>query len=137
MILQDVQGILGCVQKEYLEYIADSNGLSLTELYGIVSFFPQFRLQPPGLHIIRICRGTACHVRGGASLQKSLEDLLGIGPGGTTEDGLFSLESVRCLGCCGLSPVMMVDDETYGRVKASSLRDILAKYNGVGADENR
>ena len=137
MILQNIQEILGCVREEYLTYVAESNGFSLTELYGIVSFYPQFRLSPPGKHIIKICKGTACHVRGGAAIQKSLQNLLGIKPGETTEDGIFSLESVRCLGCCGLSPVIMVDDETYGRVKTSKLQEILAKYKEVSANENQ
>lgn len=137
MILQNIQEILGCVREEYLTYMAESNGCSLTELYGIVSFYPQFRLSPPGKHTIKICKGTACHVRGGAVIQKNLQDILGIKPGETTEDGLFSLESVRCLGCCGLSPVIMVDDETYGRVKASKLQKILVKYKEVSANENQ
>ena len=137
MILQNIQEILGCVGEEYLTYVAESNGYSLTELYGIVSFYPQFRMSPPGEHTIKVCKGTACHVRGGAVIQKDLQNILGIKPGETTEDGLFTLESVRCLGCCGLSPVIMVDDETYGRMKSSKLREILAKYKGVSADENQ
>ena len=137
MILQNIQEILGCVREEYLTYVAERNGYSLTELYGIVSFYPQFRLSPPGKHTIKICKGTACHVRGGAAIQKALQTLLGIKPGETTEDCVFSLESVRCLGCCGLSPVIMVDEETYGRVKTSKLHDILAKYREVDADENQ
>ncbi|MFO7618941.1 MAG: NADH-quinone oxidoreductase subunit NuoE [Thermoplasmata archaeon] len=128
MILQNVQAILGYVGKEYLEHIADNTEYSLTELYGIVTFYPSFRLEPPGKHTIKVCQGTACHVRGGEKVLKELETQLDIKPGGTTKDRLFSLESVRCLGCCGLSPVIMIDNETYGRVKPTKIRGILDKY---------
>ena len=131
MILQNIQEILGYVGKEYLEYVSENSEHSLTELYGVVTFYPHFRLQPPGEHIIKVCQGTACHVRGGEKIVSNLEDQLGIKPGETTEDGLFSLESVRCLGCCGLSPVIMIDDETYGRVKPARLGEILSKYQEV------
>ena len=128
IILQNIQEILGYVGQEYLEYVAENSEHSLTELYGVVTFYPHFRLQPPGKHTIKVCQGTACHVRGGEKIISNLEEILGIKPGETTEDMLFSLESVRCLGCCGLSPVIMIDDETYGRVKPGRLREILSKY---------
>ncbi len=131
IILQNIQEILGYVGKEYLEYVSENSDHSLTELYGVVTFYPHFRLQPPGKHTIKVCQGTACHVRGGEKIVANLKDILGIKPGETTEDGLFSLESVRCLGCCGLSPVIMIDDETYGRVKPAKLGDILSKYQEV------
>jgi len=131
VILQNVQAVLGYVGREYLEYIAEKTQHSLTELYGIVTFYPSFRLEPPGKHTIKVCQGTACHVRGGEKVLKELEAQLGIKPGGTTADRLFSLESVRCLGCCGLSPVIMIDSETYGRVKPKKLHEILAKYKGA------
>ena len=131
MILQNIQEILGYVGKEYLEYVSENSEHSLTKLYGVVTFYPHFRLQPPGEHIIKVCQGTACHVRGGEKIVSNLEEQLGIKPGETTEDGLFSLESVRCLGCCGLSPVIMIDDETYGRVKPARLGEILSKYQEV------
>ena len=131
IILQNVQAVLGYVGKEYLDYVAEKTNYSLTELFGIVTFYPSFRLEPPGKHIIKVCQGTACHVRGGEKVLKELETQLGIKPGGTTKDRIFSLESVRCLGCCGLSPVIMIDHETYGRVKPAKLREILDKYTGV------
>jgi NADH:ubiquinone oxidoreductase subunit E len=128
VILQNVQAVLGYVGREYLEYIAGKTEYSLTELYGIVTFYPSFRLEPPGRHTIKVCQGTACHVRGGEKVLKELETQLGIKPRSTTADRLFSLESVRCLGCCGLSPVIMIDSETYGRVKPAKIREILGKY---------
>ena len=131
IILQNIQEILGYAGEEYLEYVSENSNYSLTELYGVVTFYPHFRLQPPGKHTIKVCQGTACHVRGGEKIISNLEEILGIKPGETTEDMLFSLESVRCLGCCGLSPVIMIDDETYGRVKPARLGDILSKYQEV------
>ncbi len=128
VILQNIQEILGYVGEEYLTYVSENSEYSLTELYGVVSFYPQFRFDPPGKHTIKVCSGTACHVRGGSGIAQELEDILEIKPGGTTKDGLFSLESVRCLGCCGLSPVIMIDEETYGRVKKGGLQKILESY---------
>jgi NADH:ubiquinone oxidoreductase subunit E len=131
IILQNIQAVLGYVGKEYLEYVAENTDYSLTELYGIVTFYPSFRLEPPGKHTIKVCQGTACHVRGGEKVLKEMETQLGIKPGGTTKDRIFSLEMVRCLGCCGLSPVIMIDGETYGRVKPAKIREILDKYREV------
>jgi NADH:ubiquinone oxidoreductase subunit E len=128
IILQNIQAVLGYVGKEYLEYVSENTDYSLTELYGIVTFYPSFRLEPPGKHTIKVCQGTACHVRGGEKILKEMEAQLEIKPGGTTKDRLFSLEMVRCLGCCGLSPVIMIDGETYGRVKPAKIRGILEKY---------
>lgn len=131
IILQNIQEILGYVGKEYLEYVAKHTSYSLTELYGVVTFYPSFRLEKPGKHTIKVCQGTACHVRGGEKIIAELQSQLGIKTGGTTTDGLFSLESVRCLGCCGLSPVIMIDNETYGRVKPAKLGEILDNYREV------
>lgn len=128
VILQKIQEILGYVGKEYLEYVSEHTRYSLTELFGIVTFYPYFRLEPAGKHTIKVCQGTACHVRGGEKILKELENQLGIKSGGTTKDKLFSIESVRCLGCCGLSPVIMIDDETYGRLKTSKIKELLDMY---------
>ncbi len=132
IILQNIQAVLGYVGRDYLEYVAERTDYSLTELYGIITFYPSFRLEPPGKHTIKVCQGTACHVRGGEKVLKAVEEKLGIKPGGTTKDRLFSLEMVRCLGCCGLSPVIMIDNETYGRVKAAKLDEVLVKYKEAG-----
>ena len=133
MILQGVQKEFGYTGKEFLEYIAQNTDFSLTKLYGIVTFYQNFKIHPPGKNMIHICQGTACHVRGGARVRKELGRLLGIKPGQTTEDRLFSLESVRCLGCCGLSPVIMINGKTYGRVKPNQLAEILESYRGDGS----
>ncbi|MBI5000876.1 MAG: NAD(P)H-dependent oxidoreductase subunit E [Euryarchaeota archaeon] len=130
LILQKVQTSFGYTGQDHLTYISEKSCIPLSKLYGIVTFYPSFRLSPPGKSIIRICEGTSCHVRGGARIVKELERQLGIGPGQTTKDRKFSLESVRCLGCCGISPVVMMDDKTYGRVKATKLAEILATHGG-------
>ncbi len=131
IILQNVQEILGYVGKEYLEYVSEKSGYPLVELYGIITFYPQFKLNPPGKNTIKVCQGTACHVRGSDRILGTLEELLKISPGETTENRLFSLESVRCLGCCGLAPTIMINKKTYGRVKPSNLKNILAEYEEV------
>jgi NADH-quinone oxidoreductase subunit E len=128
IILQDVQEILGYVGKDYLERISAKSGYPLTVLYGIVSFYPFFKLYPPGKNIIKLCMGTACHVKGSESILGELKRQLCIDSGQTTSDGLFTLEAVRCLGCCGLAPVIMINEETYGRVKVSELKKILDKF---------
>jgi NADH:ubiquinone oxidoreductase subunit E len=129
-ILQGVQDALGYVGKEYLEYIASKTGISLTKLYGIVTFYPLFKIHPPGKNIVKMCQGTACHVRGGAKVLAEFQKLEGIGPGETTEDRVFSLEVVRCLGCCGISPVIMINDDTYARMTPAKLPEVLRKYRG-------
>jgi NADH:ubiquinone oxidoreductase subunit E len=132
IILQDVQEVLGYVGKDYLERISNKSGYPLTALYGIVSFYPFFKLYPPGKNIIKLCMGTACHVKGSESILGELKRQLCIDSGQTTRDKLFTLEAVRCLGCCGLAPVIMINEETYGRVKVSELKKILDKYREEG-----
>lgn len=128
LILQAVQQQFGYVGQEYLTYISQKTGISLTKLYGVVTFYPQLRLNPPGRNKIKVCQGTACHVRGGLRVLKEIEKQLSIKSDQTTEDRRFSLEIVRCLGCCGLSPTIMINDETFGRVKPMKLGEILSKF---------
>jgi len=128
IILQAVQQRLSYLAKEYLEYISEKTGISLTKLYGVATFYPSFKLNPPGRNQVKVCQGTACHVRGGAKVLKELEKAIRIKPNQTTEDRRYSLEVVRCLGCCGLSPVMMVNNETFGRVKPAKVEEILSRF---------
>jgi NADH:ubiquinone oxidoreductase subunit E len=137
IILQDVQEILGYVGKEYLKRISNKSGYPLSTLYGIVSFYPFFKLYAPAKNVIRVCMGTACHVKGSESILGELERHLLINPGETTKDKLFSLEAVRCLGCCGLAPVIMVNEKTYGRIKVSMLKNILDKYREEEYNESK
>lgn len=115
-ILQGTQAIFGYVPREAFLKIHNETGIKLSEMYGVATFYAQFRLNPVGKHIIKVCHGTACHVQNANELTDAIEDSLKLKDGETTEDGLFTLESVACLGCCSLAPVMMIGDETYGKL---------------------
>lgn len=115
-LLQKTQDIFGYIPKQAMKYLAAETGIELSDMYGVATFYTQFRLKPVGKNIIKVCHGTACHVQNAALLTEALSESLNIKDGETTEDGLFTLESVACLGCCSLAPVMMVGDETYGKL---------------------
>ncbi len=113
-VLQGVQSLYGYVPREAFIRLNEEMGLKLNEMYGVATFYAQFRLSPVGKHIIKVCHGTACHVQNATKITEALVTELGVNDGHTTEDGLFTLESVACLGCCSLAPVMMVGNETFG-----------------------
>lgn len=115
-LLQGTQEIFGFLPREAFQKLSEETGLKLSDLYGVATFYAQFRLSPVGKHIIKVCHGTACHVQAAPKVTEALSDALGVPDGGTTEDGLFTLESVACLGCCSLAPVMMIGEETYGNL---------------------
>jgi NADH-quinone oxidoreductase subunit E len=115
-LLQGTQELYGYIPREAFQKLADGTGLKLSEMYGVATFYAQFRLNPVGKHIIKICHGTACHVQNANELSEAIEEALKIKDGETTEDGLFTLESVACLGCCSLAPVMMIGDNTSGKL---------------------
>lgn len=127
-VLQKAQGVYGYLPKPVLEIIAKELKLTTAEVFGVVTFYAQFHLNPRGKHIIRVCQGTACHVRGGAKILEAVSDHLKIKPGETTRDLEFTLETVACLGACGLAPVMMVDDNTHGRLTPLEVPGILDSY---------
>ena len=127
-VLQSVQHVFGYVPKEAIEAISREMKMPTAEIYGVVTFYAQFHLKPRGRHIIRVCRGTACHVRGSLKLLDKVKEMLKVEENGTTEDLRFTLEPVACLGACGLAPVMMVDDETHGRLVPEKLQGILDLY---------
>ncbi len=127
-ILQAAQEQYGYLPQDILAEIADSLGLSLAKVYGVVTFYAQFHLKPRGRNVIRVCTGTACHVRGSADVLREIEKELGITSGGTTEDLQFTLETVACIGACGLAPVIMINDDTHGRMNANTVAAILAGY---------
>ena len=124
-ILQHAQDIYGYLPTDVLYHIAEKIGLTPAKVMGVATFYSQFRLQPVGKYLIMLCQGTACHVNGSEKIEKAIKDELGISDGETTSDGLFTLKNVACLGCCSLSPVMMINDETYGRLTPDKTKDIL------------
>jgi NADH-quinone oxidoreductase subunit E len=113
-LLQDVQKEYGYVPKEAIEIIAKELKILPIQIYEILTFYAQFYLSPRGKHTIKVCQGTACHVMGGKEILEYLSNKLGIKEGETTKDGMFSLERVACLGCCGMAPVIVIDDDFYG-----------------------
>jgi len=118
-LLQGAQDIYGYIPNVAFEKLSKETAIPLSEMYGVATFYAQFRLSPVGKHIVKVCHGTACHVQNAKALTTSLKETLKVDDGGTTEDGLFTLESVACLGCCSLAPVMMIGDETYGKLNGS------------------
>jgi len=126
--LHRVNSRFGYLPEQELRRIAQELEVPLSQIYGTASFYAAFSFKPRGRHIIRICQGTACYIRGGNLLEK-LSQLLGIGPGETTEDLQFSLEVVRCVGACGMAPVVRINNDTYGRVRPDRLLRILEKYS--------
>lgn len=127
-ILHLVQDELSHVPPDMQERIAAVLEIPISQVYGVVTFYHFFRTEPVGEHTIRLCQGTACHVRGAVGIEDGLRAELGISVNQTTEDDLFTLESVRCLGTCALAPVMMVDEKIYGRLTTNSLCDALNAY---------
>ena len=127
-VLQKAQELYGYLPVEVQIMIAEGLGLSLEEVYAVVTFYSQFALNPNGKHRVAVCLGTACYVKGSQMILDELEKELGIKAGGTTPDGQFTLEATRCLGCCGLAPVMTVGEEVYGRLTPADVKGILAKY---------
>ena len=127
-VLQDTQQAYGYLPKEVIENIAEKMNIPVSQIYGVVTFYSQFHLKPRGKNIIRVCQGTACHVRGAKAILAAIEDNLQIKAGGTTADLLFTLETVACIGACGLAPVMMINDDTHGRLNPEGVTEILGKY---------
>jgi NADH-quinone oxidoreductase subunit E len=132
-ILQGVQDIFGYLPSKAFKKISKETGLKLADMYGVATFYAQFRLNPVGKNIVKICHGTACHVQNAKDLTKALEEGLKIKDGETTEDSLFTLESVACLGCCSLAPVMMIGDETYGNLDGKAASKIIKKLKKAEA----
>ncbi len=127
-LLQSAQNSYGYIPEKVIYYIGELVGIPPADIYGVITFYAQFRLKPPGKQIIRICEGTACHVNGAKTVLSVLQDELGITAGETTNDGNFSLLSVACLGCCSLAPVMMVNDETSGSLTPEKIKRTLKKF---------
>jgi len=126
-LLQQTQELRGYLSTDDLQQIAAVTDKSPAEIYGVVTFYAQFRFQPPGRHTLKVCHGTACHVNGAEGLDLAVKTELGVDPGQTTADGKFSVERVACLGCCSLAPVVMIDQDVHGRLTGDKLKKTLRK----------
>ena len=127
-VLQQAQDIYGYLPIEVQKIVADGLGMPLEEVYGVATFYSQFSLSPKGEYDISVCLGTACYVKGAQKILDSLSEQLGIGADECTDDGKFSLSACRCIGACGLAPVMTINDEVYGRLETSDVEGILKQY---------
>ena len=127
-LLQEVQTEDGYISRERIAEIHRKTGVPLSQIFGVATFYAQFRLRPVGRNVIKVCHGTACHVANANAITKALEDQLQIGDGETTPDRAFTLEKVSCLGCCSLAPVIMVNKDTHGNLKPSDLKKVLKPY---------
>ena len=127
-VMQHAQNIFGCVSLDVQKAIAEGLGVTLSEVYGVATFYSQFKLKPAGKYLISVCLGTACYVKGSQKVLDKLSEELNIPVGDTTDDGNFTLTATRCLGACGLAPVMTINEEVYGRLTPEAIPGILAKY---------
>jgi len=126
--LHKAQEIFGYLPIEVQKFISHELDISLAEVYGVATFYTQFSIEPKGKHKIGVCLGTACYVKGSQQVLDKLSKELNIKVGGTTADNLFTLEATRCLGCCGLAPVMMIDQDVYGKLEVNKIPEIISKY---------
>jgi NADH-quinone oxidoreductase subunit E len=127
-LLQAAQDTYGYIPASAIDQISEIVGIPAAEIYGVITFYSQFRLKPLGKYLIKVCDGTACHVNGAERIAGTIEDELQLGGNDTTDDGLFTVQKVACLGCCSLSPVIMINDETYGRLTAKKVQQLLKEY---------
>lgn len=127
-LLQAAQDSYGHIPQLAVGQISEVTGIPASEVYGVITFYKQFRLKPVGKHLIRLCKGTACHVQGADMIVQTVADELRIPPDETTHDGIFTFTVVACLGCCSLAPVLMIDDLTYGRMTPQTVRRILRQH---------
>jgi len=128
-VMEEAQTILGFLPEPVLKRIARGLDIPVSRVFGVATFYSFFTMTPRGKHTVRVCLGTACYVRGGKRIAELIEKEFGVQEGGTTEDRLFTYETVRCLGACGLGPVVVVDEEVHGRVKPTKVREILQQYS--------
>lgn len=132
-LLQEIQQEYGYLPRNVLEFLGEASGIPLSRIFGVITFYEQFYLEPQGKHTIKCCRGTACHVKEGAKIVNAISDILAVEEGGTSADGLFTFETVACLGTCFLAPVMMIDDSYYGNLTAVEVKKIIDRYREEAA----
>lgn len=133
-LLQSAQETYGYIPESAIDHISEIVGIPSAEIYGVITFYSQFRLKPMGKNIIKICDGTACHVNASTAIIKTIEEELQIDGDETTEDGLFTLQKVACLGCCSLSPVIMINDETHGKLTPKRVSQLLQEYRDTSRE---
>jgi NADH-quinone oxidoreductase subunit E len=131
-ILQEIQNRFGYLSQDALSAIAEETEIAESQIYGVASFYAKFKFKRPGLHQIEVCLGTSCHVSGGESVMESVERILAVRHGATTDDGNFSLERVACLGCCGLAPVVVIDGDVHGKIEYRRLAELIEGLTRVG-----
>lgn len=127
-VLHSAQEIFGCLSLDVQKYISKELDIPVSDIYGVATFYSQFTLKPKGKYKVGVCMGTACYVKGSQAILDELSKELDMKPGDTTEDGLFTLEATRCLGACGLAPIIMINDDVYGRLETKDIKEIVAKY---------
>jgi NADH-quinone oxidoreductase subunit E len=132
MILHKTQEVFGYISRESAGKLAQVTGIPLARIYGVVTFYHFFKTTKPGKYKISVCMGTACYLKGGQDLLEETRRILGLAPDEVTEDGLFSVDPVRCVGCCGLAPLLTVGTETYGKLTLDKVPGIIAKYKNAG-----
>ena len=133
VILSDIQNEYGYVPLEVQEVVSRKTGISVAEIYGVVTFYSFFTLEPSGKYVIGCCLGTACYVKGAQRIIDQFADILGIGPGETTKDGLFTLDALRCIGACAAAPAVTINGKIYARVEPNQVSGIIAEYRGMEA----
>lgn len=134
-LLQSAQESYGYIPESAIDHISEIVGIPSADIYGVITFYSQFRLKPMGKNIIKVCDGTACHVNSSTAIIRTIESELQISNDETTEDGLFTMQKVACLGCCSLSPVIMINDETFGLLTPKKVQQILKDYKETASNE--
>jgi NADH:ubiquinone oxidoreductase subunit E len=128
-LLQEIQQLEGYLKKDTLKYVSEATGISSAEIFGVATFYSMFRLKPQGKYVVRVCKGTACHVSGAESILTSVREHLKLEEGAdTTDNALFTVLEVACLGCCSLAPVIMIGDQTYGKLTPETIPGVLGKF---------
>ena len=133
-LLQSAQDHFGYIPRAAIAHIASATGVSESDVYGVITFYSQFRLRPMGKYLIKVCDGTACHVQNSQMIIDTIKDELGIEVGGTTDDDIFTLTTVACIGCCSLAPVLMINDDTHGLLTPQAVRKLLRDYRRRGRE---
>jgi NADH:ubiquinone oxidoreductase subunit E len=129
-VLHEAQEIFGCLSLEVQKYISKALDIPVSDIYGVATFYSQFTLKPKGKYKVGVCMGTACYVKGSQAILNELTKEMDLKVGDTSDDGLFTLEATRCLGACGLAPIIMINDDVYGRLKPEDIKGIVGKYRG-------